>query len=862
MAFKTIANKHIVANTPEELLNDLKTRKIKGLIAHQADILRAYYDQHDKATDIALQLPTGSGKTLVGLLIAEWRRIKYGERVIYLCSTNQLVHQAVEQARNKYGLTPTEFVGKQKEYAIEAKTSYNRAESIAITNYSSFFCDPTFFANAQVIVLDDVHAADNYIAKAWTLEIDKLNSNQKPIFDSLTALLRTKIPHSDYLRLADENSEGAGMDWVEKIPTPVFSEIIPDIVNVLDINANGSDWRYEYRRIRDNLNSCHMYLSATRIVIRPILPPTKTHNPFLNAKQRVYMSATFGEGGELERLTGTPSIMRLPVPKGWDKQGIGRRLFIFPELSLNEDTALTLACGMVAEAKRALFLLPSMEKAKEINDKIALRGSFNIFTAKDLETSKDKFITSNNAIALLANRYDGIDFCDEDCRLLIIVGISRATNLQERFFISRICALPLYNDRIITRIVQATGRCTRSPNDYSAVVILSDDFAGFLMQREKTSLFHPELQAEIEFGIQQSRNVTIEEFMANLKIFLEQDNEWKNADASILELRNKAEQSKLPAVVALKNAVANEVAYQYAMWNEDYKEALDCCRNVLNHLSGDPLKGYRAFWNYLAGSAAWLGSQKGIAGLDKVAQDYFRLAALIAPQIRWLTGLLNEEPEEIKDSNDPNLTAIIERLEVFLEKCGTFNNLKFEAEVKKITDNLSSGDSNAFETGHELLGKLLGFDAGNTETTAAPDPWWIADSKLCFIFEDHMPKNEESSIGANKVRQAASHPKWVSENLDINDNAIIIPVMISPRSKIEKDAAPYAGDVRFWHMKEFMKWVPKAIGTVRDLRKNYPGRGDLVWRAEACEAYKHNNIAPKRLIENVLKQKLGELEKG
>ncbi len=60
MAFRKIPNKHTVANTPEELLNDLKTRKIKGLIAHQADILRAYHEQHDKESDIALQLPTGS----------------------------------------------------------------------------------------------------------------------------------------------------------------------------------------------------------------------------------------------------------------------------------------------------------------------------------------------------------------------------------------------------------------------------------------------------------------------------------------------------------------------------------------------------------------------------------------------------------------------------------------------------------------------------------------------------------------------------------------------------------------------------------------------------------------------------------
>ncbi len=49
--------------------------------------------------DVALQLPTGSGKTLVGLLIGEWRRRKFKDKVVYLCPNKQLVHQAVSQAK-------------------------------------------------------------------------------------------------------------------------------------------------------------------------------------------------------------------------------------------------------------------------------------------------------------------------------------------------------------------------------------------------------------------------------------------------------------------------------------------------------------------------------------------------------------------------------------------------------------------------------------------------------------------------------------------------------------------------------------------------------------------------------------------
>jgi hypothetical protein len=50
-------------------------RRVGALWSYQANLLRTYAGrQHVAAPDLALELPTGSGKTLVGLLIADWRR--------------------------------------------------------------------------------------------------------------------------------------------------------------------------------------------------------------------------------------------------------------------------------------------------------------------------------------------------------------------------------------------------------------------------------------------------------------------------------------------------------------------------------------------------------------------------------------------------------------------------------------------------------------------------------------------------------------------------------------------------------------------------------------------------------------------
>src|SRR5580704_266940 len=99
MAFKPIAAATVSLENPEALFRDIRTKRIPGLLSQQADLLREYTSKAVDAPDVALQLATGSGKTLVGLLIGEWRRRKFRERILYLCPTKQLVHQVSSQAK-------------------------------------------------------------------------------------------------------------------------------------------------------------------------------------------------------------------------------------------------------------------------------------------------------------------------------------------------------------------------------------------------------------------------------------------------------------------------------------------------------------------------------------------------------------------------------------------------------------------------------------------------------------------------------------------------------------------------------------------------------------------------------------------
>jgi hypothetical protein len=190
VAFKKPTVQTTVPESPDRLFRDLPRRKHASLFDHQGQILRTYVAKALKASDVALQLPTGSGKTLVGLLLAEWRRRKFGERVVYLCPTRQLVNQVVEEASSKYGLTVEPFTGKVRNYAPEARAAYENADRVAVTTYSSLFNTNPFFSDPEIVIVDDAHASENYIASQWTLQIRRFDEDNEALFKVHAAHLR------------------------------------------------------------------------------------------------------------------------------------------------------------------------------------------------------------------------------------------------------------------------------------------------------------------------------------------------------------------------------------------------------------------------------------------------------------------------------------------------------------------------------------------------------------------------------------------------------------------------------------------------------------------------------------------------
>src|SRR5438132_787543 len=91
----------------EARLASFGSRRYEHLRGPQADAL-ARYEANLEIPDLAIELPTGYGKTLIALLIADFA-LERGMTVAYLTGTNQLADQVLAHARELVGLDVVRF---------------------------------------------------------------------------------------------------------------------------------------------------------------------------------------------------------------------------------------------------------------------------------------------------------------------------------------------------------------------------------------------------------------------------------------------------------------------------------------------------------------------------------------------------------------------------------------------------------------------------------------------------------------------------------------------------------------------------------------------------------------------------------
>ncbi|HBX79504.1 DEAD/DEAH box helicase family protein [Gordonia sp. (in: high G+C Gram-positive bacteria)] len=864
MAFDRRQHRSTVPQDPEALYRDL-ARTNNGPDhpwGHQTDLLRDWHANYQQSPDVALELPTGAGKTLVGGLIAEWLRLSERQPVAYLCPNNQLAAQAADRLHD-YGIASVLLTGPSRKWDPAERSRFTTGDAVAVSTYHHVFNSNPALVGASTLLLDDAHAGEQPVAAAWSLTIER----DQPAYQAVLSILADGLDPVVVNGLRDDNSVRKYHRTVHLVSPVVVAEKGGDLERTLDDAVGAGSLNrgqgFTLTTLAAHLGRCLVYVSHRRILIRPLISPTGSHPAFDDPRRRVYMSATLGAGGELERAFGRATIRRMPVPRGWDKEGTGRRFFVFPELTKElsgDDTQLApWLAKTITRHGRAALITPAGYVSDDLVTAGILPAGYVRLDGHAVEKDMTLFTAEPKALLDLPNRYDGVDLPDDACRLLVLAGLPAQGDLQERFLYEALGAGAVLQERVRARVVQGAGRATRNPKDHATVVVIGDDLTNFVMRGDVLAALREELQAEIAFGYAQSTGKPVADVDDNIDTFLAQGDDWRDVEDDITDDRDQRTRTDPPATQELAAAAPAEVAAVHAWWESDLDTALAEARNVLDALGQNPKAArYAALWNYLA--ASWtrtLARERGdVSGtLTKAADGYLAAARACGRGTSWLSHLANRADAITSADQYDDLDRLAAKNIVDLLRTWSSKN---QTELESAHQGLSQTRFKPYEAGLKVLGKYVGagesYDAGGAQ--AAPDATWIFGDALWVCWEAKSGASVDTTIATAKVREANGHLRYVEARRSAKAPTGSFTCYATPQTTIDHSAKAVCEETIF-HVAahapaDLLARVTRAIQSARRL-------GPALDEAGVLAALKSESCLPSQWSAELTGQPLGSL---
>lgn len=802
------------ADSPEQVFHSLVHPGVQHLWSQQADTLRAY-DKVKAQKNVALELPTGSGKTLIGLLIAEYRRASLGERVAFACPTRQLAAQVHRHAQG-YGTATVLLTGDHHRWDPNDLAAYTTGRATAVTTTSTIFNSSPKLEGVRTLIVDDAHAAEGFIASLFTTQV--IRSEEPSVFDGLLQVFGDALPDGLLHEIREHGAggvagKGCGMIYPSLLATRA------DALRQVMAGLTGKA-RFAWSMVSNHVAGCLLYVSSDEINLRPLIPPSETHTPFASVEHRVFMSATLGNAGDLERSTGVRNIVRLPPPEGWQKKSTGRRLILFPPLSLVAGDCDEVAARFGSGCDRLLVLTTSEKRKLAIEAGWLRRTGKNAMSASQVEDDLARFTGSTGVALVLTNRYDGIDLPGDACRHMVLDGLPDATNLQEQFFSERLGARALLRERVRTRLSQALGRCTRGDGDFATVLVTDALLSNYFCDRSVQEALHPEIHAEVEFGVENSLELDVEQFLSLAAAF--QTSEWSNAEAHLVARREQLSVNVDPVARKLSEIVGEELEYAYHAWFGDWEKAWLSAQKVTEALEGgEPLKPYRALWHLLTASAA----ENAGAPPSKV-KELAASAVRCAPALRFFLSVQHspispdEQAASVTSLQGSNAAKALLQLGL---KGG-----RFAKEFGQVLTDLKGDKARPFEGALDKLGEILGFEVsrGISQEKAAPDSIWQLGAELVLVFEAKNEEGAEKPMSTANLREAAGHEAWVRNRLNLQQSTPVVTVMVSPRTTRDLSSEPFAKQLRYASVAEMVALAEKVQQALTGVRLRHAEGGD------------------------------------
>lgn len=472
---------------PREIFMALpyKNKKFEYPRDVQSEVWKQWYEQRNNR-DCILKMNTGSGKTVVALLILQSCLNENKGPAVYVVPDSYLVSQVIEQAAQLGIATTTDeksidFLRGRAILVINVHTLVNGKSKFGMREYNN--------VEFKSVIIDDVHACIATVQSQFKIYIDRKNDAYMDFVKLFIKELKSQSESKIMDILSEQNPYGNML-----VPFWVWQDNISDIIKIIN-EARASDTNIDFSAdlIIDSLKQCRGYISAEGIEIVPNCIPIHKIKSLEEAERRIYLSATLPDDSIFSTTLDVDleKIGTIICPE--KANDIGERLIVVPKLidSSIQDFEIRDYAVKMSKKINVVVLSPSLKNASAWED----LGGF-IIKSSNMQVGIKKIKSSLNGLYVLLNKYDGIDLPDEACRMLIIDGLPNIMNMNDRYEKS----IANQSDRIlkerIQKIEQGMGRVIRSSSDYCIVYLMGNELTDAIYSNKAYNYFSEATKAQ------------------------------------------------------------------------------------------------------------------------------------------------------------------------------------------------------------------------------------------------------------------------------------------------------------------------------------------------------------------------------
>lgn len=758
------------ATSPREIFVSLPNKK-EGKFEYPRDVQSQVWGKwHQRRIDkdIVIKMNTGSGKTVVGLVILKSCLNERKGPAVYVVPDNYLVQQVSSEARD-IGIEITEDHKSPRFLSGKAILIINVKK---LVNSKSIFGVGSDGIKTRIgsLLIDDAHACLDTVEEQFTLTIDIKNPVYQAIYNCVKESLRSQseakayeIEHQTYAYM-----QVPFWSWQDKVSE--ISKILSDA----DRPENEGWLKFKWQLVKEHLKLSRCVVSSTKIEITPHFIPINVIPSIKNAQRRIFMTATLVNDTILTShfgITDNTSITQAIVP---DSAGdIGDRMILMPQV-INpdiKDVEIKNLCKEMSQTINVVVIVPSKERAKFWEDKADL-----ILDKQNLDYGVTE-LKGNQKVGLviLINRYDGVDLPKDACRLLVIDGVPNISREIDKVYAVFLAGSSVRQYQLIQKVEQGMGRGVRSSEDYCVVLLMGQELTSQIYVDDGMQLFSPATKAQLQLSDEVSALIQgkgVNELKEAMRYCLDRNSDWVSTSKGRLASLSYGDSRQANSLL-----IRQRKAFDYAYINnltkatEELLEAVNevdandkslkgylkqCLAEYTNFY--DPVEAQKLLMSAVTDNSALIKPIEGIA--------YHKLESPVLEQARYCVNYLQK-----KFNSDPNkiLVSINSLLDSLIFKPKTAN--EFEESMKK-------------------LACYIGFLSQRPEqevNDGGPDVLWSVGNQKYFVIECKNGATTDS-ISKSDCNQLNGSGEWFLRSYD--HTCEFTPILVHPSKSFDFDASP------------------------------------------------------------------------